>query len=254
MSEKPNEYEKIFQSITSVVLGRKLTGHSDYEDWLSKNVSQMTEVKSAISSKPVYLPPFDFYAAIKSRVVEINEAYSIVGKNTLAESDLDTLSLSNAANLLRKISITTPDTQYGSNSNLTGCSIYYNAHSCLKTSAMNMTKSSLYSFWPRQSDYTLGCYYLFASQFCIKCYNSENLTRCFEMSDCSSCSDSMFCHNSENLTNCMFCFNVKSKQYAICNVEVGREKYMDVKAKVIDALMAELEKSKRLSLSIFNLS
>lgn len=253
MTEPADEFEKTFQTITGIVLGRKLNGYRDYENWLSRDVSSHKETKSRISGEPIYLPPFSFYHDLSSRLVTINEAYETLGKKQLSEAELNSLSLTNAGKTLQNISTTTLDTQYGTNSRLGNCSIYYNSHVCFKSSAMNRSKYSLYSFWPRQSDYTLGCYYTFSSQFCIKCYNSENLTRCFEMSDCSNCSDSMFCHNSENLSNCMFCFNTKSKKYAIANIELAPEKYKEIKAMVLAYIYQELEKKKTLELSIFNL-
>src|SRR3989338_2569443 len=249
-----DEFEKSFQTISSVVLGKKLSGYRDYENWLSRSVLSQEKTKSCMSGEDIYLPPFSFYTALKSKLVTINEAYDAVGKKQINEKDLNSLSFSNASNVLRDISITTMDTQYGTNTNVAESSLYYDSHTCLRGIGLNKSKCDLYCFWPRYSEYSLGCYYLFSSQFCIKCYNSENLTRCFEMSDCNNCSDSMFCHNSENLKNCIFCFNTKSKQYAICNVEVGREKYMKIKKKILDEIINKLEKDKKLDLNIFNLS
>jgi hypothetical protein len=51
----------------------------------------------------------------------------------------------------------------------------------------------------------------------------------------------------------MFCFNVKSKRYAIGNVELGRDKYLEVKQKVLEEIVKKLEKNKSLEISIFNL-
>jgi len=250
-----SEYEKIFQVITSVVFGRKIAGHSDYEKWLSENVCEIAYGKSVLSGEPVYLPlSFEFYGAIKHNIVTIDEGYGIEGKKQLSEAELNQLNFQNSKSTLRKLATVAPLTVYGENSKMADCSFYYNSHSCYKSVALNKSKYSLYSFWPRQSDYMLGCYYTFSSQFCIKCYNSENLTRCFEMSDCTNCTDSLFCHNCENLSNCMFCFNVKAKKYAIANVEVGKEKYLEIRKKVLEELTSRLEKEKRLDLNIFNLN
>jgi hypothetical protein len=51
----------------------------------------------------------------------------------------------------------------------------------------------------------------------------------------------------------MFCFNTKSKRYAIANVEIGREKYLKIKQTVLGELVSKLEKNKSLGISIFNL-
>jgi len=248
-----DEFEKIFQIITGVVLGKKLTGYMDYEQWLSKDVTNNDFAKSVLSGNKIYLPPFQFYQDVKHNLVTIEEAYDSVGKRQLSQTELSKLSFSDARELLKNISITTPNTIYGENSNMVDCALYYNSHSCFRGCSFVSSKYSLYSFWPRQSDYTLGCFYTFSSQFCIKCFNSENLNRCFEMSDCSNCTDSLFCHNCENLNSCMFCFNVKAKRYAIANVEVGRDAYIAIRNMVLAHIYKELEQTKALKINIFNL-
>ena len=249
-----SEFEKIFQTMTSIILGKKLTGYLDYENWLSKNVSNIDTVKSAISNEPIYIPQqFEFYQDVKPKIVTIDEAYEKLGKKQLSDSELEKLTLKNASKTLKNISMTTMDTQYGKNVKVISSSLYYESHVGLKSTGMVYSKYSLFSFWPRQSDYTMGCYYLFSSKFCVRCFNSENLNRCFEVSDSANCSDCYFCYNCENLNDCMFCFNVKSKRYAIANVEVGKEKYLEIKKMFLEELGKKLEKEKKLDLSIFNI-
>jgi hypothetical protein len=248
------EFEKNFQMITGIVLGKKLVNHADYEKWLTRYVMTIEQEKSKISEKIVQLPPFQFYRDIRNNVVDIDEAYEILGKKQLSESELNAFSFSNAKTALKNISTTTPDTRYGVNSNILDCPLYYNSHSCYKSPALNKSRGCLYSFWPRYSEYLVGCYYTFSSKYCVKCYNSQDLTRCFEVSDSNNCSDCYFCHNVENLQNCMFCFNVKSKRYAIANVEVGPEAYSRIKKLLLDDILKKLEKDKDLKISVYELA
>ena len=250
---RPVVFDKTFQMMTALILGRKLSGFIDYEEWLLKHVSGMIKVKSVISDKEVYLPENEFYKEVKERVVTIEEAYEELGKKQITENELEKLSLSNAASTLRNISVTTSDTQYGTNSNLIECPMYYNSHYGFRAPALNQSKHVIYSFWPRQSEYMIGCHYVFSSKFCIKCYNCENITRCFEVSDSNNCSDCYFCHNCDNVSNSMFCFNVKSKRYAIANVEVGRKQYMKIREIVLNEIVGKLERDKMLEIDIYNL-
>ena len=57
----------------------------------------------------------------------------------------------------------------------------------------------------------------------------------------------------ENVHDSMFCFNTKNKRYAVGNVEIGREKYAEIKALVLAQLNLELSKTDSIALSIFNL-
>lgn len=51
----------------------------------------------------------------------------------------------------------------------------------------------------------------------------------------------------------MFCFNVKSKRYAIGNVEVGKEAYLAIKAKILKQVLEELERTASLKYDIYNI-
>jgi hypothetical protein len=253
INDVEDKLENAFQTITSVVLGTKLCGYRNYEKWLTRNVTNNEYGESLMSGKRIYLPPFDFYRDTKHNILTIEEAYGTQGKRQLTNEELEKLTFSNAKTMLKKLATTTPNTQYGENSNLIDCDFYYSSHFSYRCVALVKSKYCFYCFWPRQSIYSIGCFYTFSSQFCIKCYNSENLNRCFEMSDCSNCTDSMFCHNCENLNDCMFCFNVKSKRYAIANVEVGREGYLRIKQIVLGDIAKKLERNKELEFGVFNI-
>ena len=51
----------------------------------------------------------------------------------------------------------------------------------------------------------------------------------------------------------MFCFNVKNLRYAVGNVVVGKEAYLEIKKRVLASIVSELEKTKRLRYDIFNI-
>jgi hypothetical protein len=248
-----DEYEKAFQSITSVLLGRKLAGYSDYEAWLTRGINGMREVPSAMSGKRTYLPLFSFYEAISQRLLTEGEAYGTAGRKHLPEEGVRGLSLANAAHALKDISITTSETTMGTCSHMKECAIYYDSSSCFRSSLVAISKCVIYSFWPRNSEYLLGCNYSFSCSFCIRCFNSESLTRCFEVSDSANCSDCYFCYNCDSLQDCMFCFNTKAKKYAIGNVQLPQEQYKRIKGLLLAKMADELEKTKSLKWGIFNI-
>jgi hypothetical protein len=70
--------------------------------------------------------------------------------------------------------------------------------------------------------------------------------------DSKSSADCYFCHNVENVRDSMFCFNARNLQYAIGNVEVGKEDYARIKKKVLDEVARKLETEKRFDLNIYN--
>lgn len=244
--------EKAFQHVTKVLFGKSLSNAESYEAWLSNNVEKTLESRSPISQKPIYSPPVTYYKCLQGRLVLMDEALEL-GKRHITESEAQQLSISNASEILKDIKFATPDVMFGRNSNMEKSAAYISSHYSFKSSFVCETKYSAYCFWPRQSEYVFGSMLAFSCSFCINCYNSSNLTRCFELDNCESCSDCYFCHNCENLKDCMFCFNVKSKRYAIGNVEVGMERYLKIKKMLLDEIYKKLAKDKNMHITIYNL-
>lgn len=247
-----DEIEKSFQSTSEILFGKRLTVFTEYKEWLLENVDRAIRRKSEISNDIVYMPDVNFFSAIKRNMVTLEESLKL-GEKRLTAENATQITLANASEKLEKIKYVTSDVMVGQNADLRETSTCMNAQHCADGVWYIYTKCDAYCFWPRETEYSFGVHFLFASKFCIKCYNSATLTRCFEVSDSNNCSDCYFCHNVENLQHCMFCFNVKSLRYAIGNIEVGREKYLEIKKKIIDEIADKLEKNKRLDQNIYNL-
>jgi hypothetical protein len=115
-------------------------------------------------------------------------------------------------------------------------------------------KDSAYVWWPRTSEHLFGCAMMFDSSFCIHCYQSSKLSRCFEVDSSRDCSDCYFCHNCENVQNGIFCFNSKNLRYAVGNVEVGKEKFYKVKAMLLRSILPALESGRAPGIDIFNIA
>jgi len=248
-----DQIDKAFQETTALVLGRPLTDLRAYGSWLRTGLrGEVKEKKSALSGKPVYVASLDFFEKMGGRVLTLEESLE-EGKNMLSQEQALSLSLSNAASLLSPISLTTPEIIYDKNIDTRESACFGPTQHCLGVSFCWFCKEIAYSFWPRTSERCFGCSQVVDCRMSIRCFSSAKLTRCFEMSDCNNCSDSYFCSNCEDVENGLFCFNVKSKRYAVCNVEVGREEFLKIKKLVLGALIEELETTHNLHYSIFNL-
>ncbi|MFH1306554.1 MAG: hypothetical protein ABIH83_02775 [Candidatus Micrarchaeota archaeon] len=245
--------EEAFGTLTKVVLGKKLENMQDYEEWLITNVRVEVQRKSAISDEVFYIPPFLRFMLTKEKIVSFEESFETLGKRMVSAQEAKGLDLSNAAQKLKEISYYTPEVRVGENFELERCSITANSSYGYRLIYFAECKFCACSMWPRESEYIFGSEIVFSSKFCLKCYNSSYLTRCFEVSNSTMSSDCYFCHNIENCTECMFCFNVKSKRYAIGNTEYPREEYMRIKKLVLDEIVGKLEKGRKLDLNIFNI-
>ncbi len=246
------QIETAFRSLTKVLLGQELQNTQSYSEWLQRDVRMPTSQKSALSSQVVYLSYFSLFQQTKKKVIKLDEAEKL-GKKSISEDEAKKLSLSNAAKILSEIKLYSPESEVGDNVHVEGVAQHGYSSYCFNGDAFVYSKYCAYSMWPRSSEYAFGSDFVFSSKFCLKCFNSVNLSRCFEVSHSVSCSDCYFCHNCENLRECMFCFNTKNKSYAIGNAELGREDYLKVKKLILGQIAQKLEKDKSFPLSIYNI-
>lgn len=248
----PKEVEDAFATTTGVILGKRLGPLVSYGQYLSKHVGEVYAAKSIISGKLVLIPPYSCFLKMAGRMMSLEESLEY-GKRGISESEVGGLTLENAPDKLREVKAFSPDVDLGTNIGLVECAVYGNdsAHS-FRSFQVYKGKYSGYSQWPRNSEYAFGCFSTVLSRFTINCYNSFNLTRCFEVEGSYGCSDCYFCHNCEGLTDCMFCFNAKSLRYAIGNREIGREKYMEIKKRVLEEIVKGLVEEKDFPLDIYN--
>lgn len=245
------EIERSFESVTKVVLGKGLKPLMSYGGWLQSHVDPVVKVKSAVSNRPVYVGGWPFFKAMLNNVATLDESFEL-GKRSLPLRDIEGMDLRNASEKLAPIKCTTPELALGRHFGIVECAAYISSSYCFRNTSSVDSKYSAYSLWPRESEHVYGSSFLFSSKFCLKCYNSSCLTRCLEVNHSKSCSDCLFCHNCENLSDCAFCFNAKNLRYAIGNVEVGRERYLPIKKKMLDEIVKKLERGKRLDTSIYN--
>ena len=244
--------ETAFQSLSKVLLGRELAGVQSYAAWLERDVRMPTSHKSALSSQDVYLSFFSFFRETAERVIKLDEGEKL-GEKSITKDDAQRLGLSNAAKILEGIKLYAAESKVGDNLEVEEVGQHGYSSYCYHGDSFVYSKYCAYTMWPRSSEYVFGSDFVFSSKFCLKCYSSVNLTRCFEVSHSVDCSDCYFCHNCENVHDSMFCFNVKNMRNAIGNVELPREKYLEVKKRVLAQLSNELSSTGSIRWSIFGL-
>ncbi|PIT84957.1 hypothetical protein COU37_00335 [Candidatus Micrarchaeota archaeon CG10_big_fil_rev_8_21_14_0_10_45_29] len=252
-----DEFEKSFAQTTKILLGAELGSFYDYSKWLSEHVFLPYCAKSKKSGKEVWLAPSRDFLGKKfdaARIVSMEEG-EINKENSYSYEDIKDADLNSfRTKFCEPIALYLGNFRYKTHQNALkssgtgdcvnvymGEDVYHGARN------IGFCKSMLYC------ENIFGCREGTNCKYCINCYGSTYLTRCFEMDSCTKCSDSYFCHNCENLENCLFCFNSKGLHYAIANIEVGKEKYMEIKKKILTEISQKLEKNKKLDISIFNI-
>src|SRR3989338_8879529 len=218
------ELEKAFTDTMRVLLGTPLAGMDGYGEWRGRNTRGKRAVVSSMGKNKVGVPRLSFFDAAKRGFITLG-VWGNFGERKIPADEAAALDLGNAHRKLAPIAYFTPEAVVGECEAVEDDPTYFYSSYCARGIYSSMSKFCGYCYWPRTCEYVFGCSEVFQCKFCVKCYYSENLTRCFEVSDSHSCSDCYFCHNCENCNDCMFCFNAKNLRYAVGNVEVGREQY-----------------------------
>ena len=238
--------EEGFSATFQLLFGAKLAGGIDsYAGWLKRHVRKSEECKSAASGEIVRRWDYcNYFLLPKGRLLAQPEALALGEQVRMTEEEASRLVLSNAAGIIGKLAFFSSEYEEGTNTNVIECPTPTQAANCYRSSPVVYSKYCAYAFWPRSCEHVYGCNAMFDSEFCINCYHSVKLKRCAECDSCRDCADSYFCHNCENVHDSMFCFNTKNKKYAIGNVEVGREKFMEAKKMLLERIADSLAKKK----------
>jgi hypothetical protein len=246
--------EEAFCRTSELLLGTRLHGLTDYKRWLASHIRTGERRKSVLTGRELFVADYAKYFDVpKSRTVLEDEALRLVELSPPLEG-LEKLTLANAHGYIGKIAYISLDYHDGVNFNMIDCMAYAESRNTLQCAPCVQIKDSAYNWWPRSSEHLFGCGLMFDSSFCIHCYQSVKLSRCFEVDSSRDCADCYFCHNCENVQSGIFCFNAKNLRYAVGNVEVGREKFLQVKALLLRRIVPALENGKAPGLDIFNLA
>lgn len=246
------EVEKAWRSTSSVMLGRELSEIDDYGKWLSSKVDfyDIGTERSPISGENVYIVK-RYYMLESLPPVFVGMEKEQLSSVALAKDELS----SNFRELMKHATrLAYMSVYYSENcSNIDAPLITTNATNGYKNIMTVLTKNTGYSFWPRESESIFGSSCVFSSSFCINTNHAQDVSRSFEVDAATNSSDIYFCHNVEGLTNSMFCFNSKSRKNSIGNTEYPLETYKKVKSALLAQISDELERTKTLKWSIYNI-
>jgi hypothetical protein len=241
-------------SSTFSLLFRKGPGQLEqYGPWLSKYSVDLREIKTKFGCK-TFIPDgagdLVCTMAPEERMVSEPEALEL-GRETLDERDIQ--SFSSLKDNIHKIAFFISEYTGGERNNTPACPIVYFGSNAYKVYDITDGQHAAYSFLSLESDYTYGCFRVIGCKFCINCYNSTSLSRCFELDSCTKCSDAYFCHNSEALADCMFCCNVKGLRNAIGNSPLPPAKYKSTKDSLLEQLGDRILQNNSLEKDIYNI-
>ncbi len=234
------EIQKAWDKTCTLLLGEELGKIEDYAPWLRELIDQNTYQKSAVSGKEVAIAIPEYCKGSKTiSFDEIDFGKKFEPLNINEIKDLDSILeavnervyycgnilLGNCGNVERSSNISD------------GFAIYDSAQ-------FFNVKYMAYCTVGRENSYCFGVHGPGGSDFLIRCSQTVNVRRAFELWASMNSSDCYYVYGLDNCSNCLFSFNLKNRRYCIGNLELGRDKYDAIKKKLLAELVAELKKNK----------
>ncbi|MFA5105768.1 MAG: hypothetical protein WC506_02290 [Candidatus Micrarchaeia archaeon] len=243
--------EKGFANTYSILFKRTPPSITKLEKWLARNTCDVEAVKTAFGSETSIAKDFGMLSEIpRKRAVTVFESLEL-GKIALDESGLG--SVESIKRGLGQIAYFTSEYWSGENRNIFYSPIVLHSTNIYKGFEATYSENTSHTFMSLHSKFVYGCGRIIDSQFCMKCYDSVYLNRCFELDSCIKCSDSYFCHNCEGLQECMFCFNTKGKRHCIGNTQLSKGDYVKIRDLLVGQMAGEIARTNSLGLNIYSI-
>ncbi len=241
-NEPYSSLDRSFKSTCRIVLGGEVGELSEYASWLSENIVPNRERPSAISGKPVYsaVPHYPEDARFLSiEEIDTNKRFEPLGINSIKDIDLIIEALSERF-------VYCGNTILSNSKDVAQSSNIQNSFHVLGSNFIYDGEHIAYSSYSRGSKYLFG---VVSDAYCshiIRGYEIHKQARGLETWRCYGTSDSYYSCGVENSQDVMFSFALPNKKYVIGNLELGKSKYLGLKAKLLAEIREELIRNRRL--------
>ena len=241
MVEEPaRTLDKAWNATCRVLFGTELGERKEYSEWLAEYALPAARRKSHLSGKEVILakdayPPNASFVSADELV--LNRGYSL-GINQIKDID----------SILEGIG---EQCEYTGNRILGNSAFVESSDIVIDSQYVSRStniEESMYmdsSFMMRRgSKYCFGSGYGAESEFLLRTVGTFGAKRCFESQIIGYSSDMYFCHNCDGCQEMMFSYGQRHSGYRIGNLQLSREKYRQLKGKLVAELAGEIVKKK----------
>lgn len=240
------ELDKAWRNTCKILLGEEIGGLLDYEKWLLRYVDPLGYKKSAISGKEVIVSSEKVCQGGKYLSLdEVDEYMSKIGKFKFDINDLK--DLDSTVRALQEKAYYIGNVVLGNSTHVEIVNRCINASYIYKTQDVYDCKFVAYSSTLRFAEYIFGGNAIGeASQYNLKTFETYKNVRCMETIRNYDVADCYFTGSLENCTNCIFSFGQRSKHYVIGNNVLPRERYLELKVKLMEDMRETLKAKKTL--------
>ncbi|MFH1520816.1 MAG: hypothetical protein ABID61_04170 [Candidatus Micrarchaeota archaeon] len=239
------ELDNSWKKTCKVLLGEDIGDLIEYEGYLKKYTDPIEKRKSILSGRDV---------TISSH--RISKNVPVIGHEEMIEYEKKTFTFPFNVNEIKDIDSILETIKekvcYAGNTILGNSRNVIDSHRCVNTSyaygCQDVYDGKYVAFTTsiRSPEYSFGCCFGGEIQFCIKVLDPHKQIRCLETYHCNVTSDSYYSASLEDCTNCLFSFNQRNKHYLIGNVQLTKDKYAELKSKLVSEIKDELKQKKKI--------
>lgn len=241
-SEAYNALNRVWKGTTKVLLGQEIGELSEYEPWLAEHIVPILHKKSALSKKDVYCAVSDYpddARFVSLEEVQFDRKFEPLDINQIKDIDSIIESLGERFQYCGNIVL-------GNSKYVERSSDVQNSFYVLGSNFVYDCEYVAYSSYTRASKRLFAVISDYGCSDLIRVFETHKQSRCFEAWKCYDSSDVYFSSCVQGSQDAMFSFNLKNKKNVIGNVELSREKYLELKKKLLAEIRDELVRNKRL--------
>jgi hypothetical protein len=227
-----------FKNVCRIVLLDEIGDFNEFEEFLKRYTDKIKQTNSSISGKEVYYS--DPYSS-GSKFLSLDEMnkLKIEPLKPYEMKDIDGLISAIEERLYyagNKVLGNSKDIERGEN--IVDSFHIQDSHGILNCQYV-VSSQMVYN-----SKYLIGCSWGAESSFCLNTTEMFGSNRCFEAAFAIYCNDSYFSYNTKNCNDIMFCFNQYSNRHCIGNTQLPKDKYLELKKKLLGEITQELKEKK----------
>lgn len=236
--------DNAWKATSKVLLGQEIGDISEYETYLKKYVEPKKKRKSDISGTEIITTE------------EIMEGTKIIGNNeqeqyykTIENLELNINNIKDLDSIIEELKerfYYAGNIVLGNSSNVEKTTRCSNSSFIYECSDIYDSKYLGYSCLIIYGEYLFGCNAQGESQFDIKNFETYRSIRSMEVLTVYTGADCFYVGNMQGCNNCMFSFNLRNKHYHIGNLAFSKDRYMELKAKLVEDIRETLRTKKDL--------
>ncbi|VVB58816.1 Uncharacterised protein [Candidatus Anstonella stagnisolia] len=239
---------KGWKSTCKILFGKEIGELEGYEEYLSEYLPPSAKRKSLISGKNVIIAK-DSYPK-NARFISEDE---LTTNKNYALSINDIKDMDSLVRALGENAEYTGNRFLGNSAFVSESDIVLDSQYVHNSTNIEQSTYVYSSYMMRRgSKYSYGSGWTAAGEFVVRCVAGINLRRCIETHFAADCSDAYFSFDCHGCNDLLFCFGQRSKSHCIGNLALAREKYAQIKQKLLGEIAGELEKKKKFP-SLFEL-